>query len=456
MDRYFVLNEMDLIMGPLWFFLIIIIAILIRELTIKKAEIKKYFLPGLIVKLVGGVGVCMVYQFYYDPSNGGDTVAYYITSTGIYKAFWKDPFAFLYLVFKPDIPRNEFLTYNYEFYYEYGRGMIYFFNFSAYNVARLAGVASVPAFNSFIAMALLFAAISYIGVWHLFKVFIYYFPDLHQKFAIAIFFIPSVFFWGSGILKDTITFAALGMITYNLFAIFILRKKIIWNALLFFYCAFLIINIKAYILFSYLPLSFFWLFPDSINKITSQRIRFIIKPLVYGLTFTLLPFSLSILGQFNEKFSTENIMEFAKAHQTDLKQDVYYGEKGGSRFDIGYFDGSFSSFVQVAPQAIIATFFRPFLWEARNPVMFLAALEALWMTYLFLNILFKYGLKSFYLALINNPFIQFAFIYALAFGFFVGFTTPVFGSLVRYKIPALPFFVASLYAATYYAQTSKK
>ena len=455
LGRFFVLNEMDLLMGPIWFFLIIIFAILIREITIQNQDIKKYFLPGLIVKLIGAIGVCLVYQFYYDPRNGGDTIGYYLTSNGMYKAFWQDPLAYLYLIFKPDIPKEEFLMQNYEFYYTYGKSMIYFFNFSAYYVSRLAGIVSLPAFNSFIAMSLLFSAISYIGVWHFYRVFIYYFPTLHKQLAIAILFIPSVFFWGSGILKDTITFASIGMITYNLFSIFIKRKNVLLNSIIFFYCAFLIVKIKAYILFSYLPLSFFWLFPDTINNFTSNRFRFIIKPLVYGLTFAMLPFSLTFLGQFNEKFSADNILEFAKAHQTDLKQDVYYLGKQGSRFDIGYFDGSFSSFLEVAPQAIIATFFRPFLWEANNPVMLLAALESLWMTYLFINIFIKFGFKGFYLALIQNPFLQFGFIYALAFGFFVGFTTPVFGSLVRYKIPALPFFVSTLYAITFYAQQNK-
>lgn len=451
MGRFFVLSEMDLIMGPLWFFLIILIALVIREITIKNQEIKKYFLPGLTVKLMGAIGVCLTYQFYYDPRFGGDTVFYYLTSKGMYEAFWKDPLAYLYLVFKPETPREEFLIQNYDFYYTYGRGMPYFFNFSAYNVSRLAGIVSLPAFNSFIAMALLFSAISYIGVWHLYKVFLYYFPKLHKELAVAIFFIPSVFFWGSGILKDTITFASLGMITYSLFSIFILRKNVLIHSLLFLYCSFLIIKIKAYILYSYLPLSFFWLFPNATDSLQNAKLRLIIKPLVYGLIFLMIPFSLSFLGQFNEKFSSENVLEFAKAHQADLKQDVYYQGKG-SRFDIGVFDGSFSSFIQVAPQAVIATFFRPFLWEANNPVMLLAALESLWMTYLFLNILFKFGLKALLKALKENSFLQFGFIYALAFGFFVGFTTPVFGSLVRYKIPALPFFVATLYSVTYYAQ----
>lgn len=452
MGNYFVLNEMDLIMGPIWFILILLAGFLIKELTMKNEDIKKYFLPGLILKLIGAIGICLIYQYYYDPANGGDTVYYYLTSKEMYDIFWEEPLSYFYLIFKPDVPKEEFLTENYDFYYTYGRRMPYFFNFSAYNVSRLAGIVSLPAFNSYIAMSLIFSAISYIGVWHFYKVYLYYFPKLHKELAIAILFIPSVFFWGSGILKDTVTFASLGMITYSLFSIFIIRKNILIYSIVFFYCSFLILKIKAYILISYLPLSFFWLFPDVISQFSTQKFAFVVKPLVYALIFAILPFSLDVLGQYSGKFSTDNLLEHAKAHQQDLKQDVYYQSGGGSRFDIGVFDGSFSSFVQVAPQAVIATFFRPFLWEARNPVMLFAALESLWMTYLFVNIFIRYGWRAFFRALKENPFIQFGFVYAIAFGFFVGFTTPVFGSLVRYKIPALPFFVATLYSITYYAQ----
>lgn len=447
------LDVWDAIIAPIWVLLIILLAFIIRELTISDPKLKKYFIQGLILKILGGVGVCLIYQFYYT---GGDTVSYYKTAKIIYQAFWENINDATYLIFRTVKTKEEELITNNELYYRYGRYMPYYLNGSAYNVSRLAGIISIPAFNSFLTMSVFFAAISYIGVWHFFRVFISYFPNLHKEFAIAILYIPSVFFWGSGLLKDTVTFAALGMITYNLHSIFIKRKQILINALLFVYCASQIIGIKAYILMAYLPLSFFWLFPDTVNKISHPKVRLLIKPLIYITIIAALPLSLNVLGQYSSKFSVENVLEFAQAHQSDLKQDIYYqNTEGGSRFDIGYFDGSFSSFVQVFPQAIIATFFRPFLWEARNPVMFLSAIEATWFMYLFFSIIFKYGIKGFYNAIVSEPFIQFAFLYALLFGFFVGFTTPVFGSLVRYKIPAIPFFVASLYTVKYIARQKK-
>lgn len=452
MYNTFVLDIWDAILAPFWILLIILFAFIIRDFTITDTKLKKYFIHGLILKILGGVGVCLVYQLYYS---GGDTVAYYKTAQYINKAFWENIYDAFYLIFRTVKTKEEELLFNHEIYYQYGKYMPYYLNGSAYNVSRLAGIVSIPAFNSFLTMSVFFAAISYIGVWQFFRVFVSYFPNLHKEFAIAILYIPSVFFWGSGLLKDTITFASLGMITYNLYSIFIKRKHIVMNTILFFYCANLIIGIKAYILMAYLPLSFFWLFPDSVSKLSHPRVRFLIKPLIYIIIVAALPLSLNVLGQYSSKFSVDNVLEFAQAHQSDLKQDVYYKDDGGSRFDIGYFDGSFFSFVQLFPQAIIATFFRPFIWEVKNPVMLLSAFEAIWFMYLFFSIVIKYGIKGFYKAIFTEPFIQFAFLYALLFGFFVGFTTPVFGSLVRYKIPALPFFVASLYSVQYLASKQK-
>lgn len=34
------------------------------------------------------------------------------------------------------------------------------------------------------------------------------FPDMYKSLAVSILFIPSVVFWGSGLMKDSITFSA--------------------------------------------------------------------------------------------------------------------------------------------------------------------------------------------------------------------------------------------------------
>ena len=50
------------------------------------------------------------------------------------------------------------------------------------------------------------------------------YPHLHFRIAIATMFIPSVIFWGSGILKDTIVLACLGISVYAIDQIFFQRR----------------------------------------------------------------------------------------------------------------------------------------------------------------------------------------------------------------------------------------
>jgi hypothetical protein len=52
--------------------------------------------------------------------------------------------------------------------------------------------------------------------------------------------------------------------------------------------------------------------------------------------------------------------------------------------------------------------------------------------------------------LVKNHLLTFSLIFSLFFAFSVGISTSNFGSLVRYRIPALPFFVACLFIMQYY------
>ena len=57
--------------------------------------------------------------------------------------------------------------------------------------------------------------------------------------------------------------------------------------------------------------------------------------------------------------------------------------------------------------------------------------------------LFIFYIKKFVLTIINKPIVLYCLMFSLIFALFVGATTLNFGSLVRYKIPALPFYLLS-------------
>jgi hypothetical protein len=58
--------------------------------------------------------------------------------------------------------------------------------------------------------------------------------------------------------------------------------------------------------------------------------------------------------------------------------------------------------------------------------------------------LIKAGVIHFIKNIFTDPMIMYCFWYALLFAIFIGTTTLNFGTLVRYKIPCIPFYLIAL------------
>jgi hypothetical protein len=66
------------------------------------------------------------------------------------------------------------------------------------------------------------------------------------------------------------------------------------------------------------------------------------------------------------------------------------------------------------------------------------------MLYLLLSTIYASGIVNFYKTISGEPIIFFSIIFSVFFAFSVGLTTSNFGALVRYKIPAVPFYIAAM------------
>ncbi|MBK7653262.1 MAG: hypothetical protein IPJ20_24585 [Flammeovirgaceae bacterium] len=99
-------------------------------------------------------------------------------------------------------------------------------------------------FSTYSATALLFAVLGFTGMWMFFLTFYKRYPHLHLGFAIASFFLPSVLFWGSGILKDTVTIACLGIATFYFYKLFFERELEFKNILILLVSLYVIFSIK--------------------------------------------------------------------------------------------------------------------------------------------------------------------------------------------------------------------
>jgi hypothetical protein len=433
------LNIFDLILPPLYLLIILFIADLIRKSRIKDEPYYKYFIPGLLVKIAGGIALCLIYVFYYG---GGDTTNYFYFGADVMrKVFQKDVVGFLKIWLDDTSPENLSIV-------DSDMGMLYYTRDKhSFFVTRLITPLAMMSFSSIIVCTILLATICYSGVWKLFKTFVNYFPAVEKKIAIAVLFMPSVVFWGSGLLKDTITLSAVGWYLYSFHELIIKKVKPFRNFIYLLVAAFLLLKVKPYILFALLPGSLIWYLTTTLWKIRNFFLKLILTPVLLGILAGSGYLILDSLKDSLGMYALDKVMDRAVVVQQDLKQD-YYG--GSARFDIGDFDASFSSMIAKAPAAITASLFRPFLWEAKNPVMLLAALENAYILFLTIFLIVKLKIVNIFLLIRKHPLLTFSIVFSLFFAFSVGIATANFGALVRYKIPMIPFYIGSLFILKWY------
>ncbi|MFM7852944.1 MAG: hypothetical protein ACKO96_13760, partial [Flammeovirgaceae bacterium] len=142
--------------------------------------------------------------------------------------------------------------------YKYASQIYYFKDPQSLLVIKIAAFFDLFTFSTYSATALLFAVFSFAGMWALFLVFYRQYPDLHKPLASAVLLIPSVCFWGSGILKDSIVLGCLGLATYQFYLIFFEKRSRVMSTVIVLISLYLIFGLKKYVLLAYLPAIIFW------------------------------------------------------------------------------------------------------------------------------------------------------------------------------------------------------
>jgi hypothetical protein len=427
------LSIYDLLVAPIYIFLAWIVANFIKNKNIYKRPEYKYFIYGLMAKIIGAIAVGLVYFFYYD---GGDTVNYFESAKAYVNLFSKNQSDF-WLGWLGNAK-----GYDYYFFDDYtGYPVFYHRDPNSFFVVRLLIPIVALGFKSYFSSAVLTACITYTGMWKLYQTFLKEFPSLKMEFAIAVLFIPSCVFWGSGLMKDSFTLSALCWFTYAFYHFFIMKEVKVIHILQLVVSAAMILAIKPYIFFAILPGSVLWLSNQQLEKIKNSTMRFFAAPILLGLGAIGGYFALDQMGSSLGIYKIDSVLDRAVVVQQDMKAEYY----GGKSFDIGNFDASTSGVISKAPAAVFAGIFRPGIWDVRNVVMFVSSMENTYLLALTFFLLMRLKIFGFFSLIRKNPMLQFTMLFSLFFAFSVGLTVANFGSLVRLRIPELPFFVGGLF-----------
>ncbi|MFN8253146.1 MAG: hypothetical protein U0V75_14855 [Ferruginibacter sp.] len=405
----------------------------IQRKNIEDPVLRVYHAYGFWIKTL----VVIVFAFFnWKISLGDSFVLYQTEGKNIYDMMLKD-FSNVKWIMQKGMYFDETLLRD-----PWNRG--YLLNEPNFMVVRIVALVSFFTLGKYLLTNLVFSLLAFTGAWKLFIFFYEQYPHLHRKFAIAILYLPTFVFWSSGILKDSICIASIGWITYSLYQVFVKHQKLLTSTIYLLVFGYLLWTIKPYILVSYVPFFFLYLILTNVGRVNSKLVKLVLAPvLIIGamLAFSKIMDTLKEeMGQFAVGSLTKNVKNMNDAYENQNHGD------NSSMFTYGTeFDGSITGLVKMAPVFVGTTFFRPFIWESKKLSTLLSSLEGMALMIFTIIVVYKAGLKTVFQTLTQNPLAMYCFLFAMLFALFVGATTLNFGSLCRYKIPCMPFFVISLF-----------
>lgn len=426
------MEVIDFILIAVYFILILIVGLFCTEVFYRDKPYRKYFLPALFIKLISALAYAFVYKFYYG---AGDTINYYNDASVIYDKLLEDWSAGWTLMTTPA------RTYNLETFDAFQQ-MFYDAAGSAFFVAKMTTVLSFFTFNNFFATTLVYSAISFTGMWALYTVLVEMYPKLKIQFLIAVFFIPSVVFWGSGIMKDTVTIGCVGWFFYGFYHLLIKKDKIVLSLLVLPITAYLILKIKFYILAAFIPGLVVWFVGHHFNKMKDVRLKAFVSLLAVVTVSFFVWYLFDNISKASEKLLEAFISEAIGFHTWHSFLDNKFG---GSGYDFGTVDFTPMGILSKFPASVNVTLFRPYIFEVKNIVMLISSLESTLVLLFTVFTLLRVGVFRSIKYIFSDSFLVALLIYVLIFAFVVGFTSYNFGALVRYKIPCMPFYIALLF-----------
>src|SRR5690606_19972594 len=258
----------DLVATPIWLHLLYLLAYTISHLTYKNPYLQRPFLTGITVKPIGCSTPIAVYASYYWY---GFTFGYYYAASALSHVYLENPSAIWKTIFSTQLHSNI-------------HGDLGIINFDSsfsnpanFMVVRLALIFGVFTLNSYVASSLFFAFASFIGIWALYRVVVYLYPLQYKAVTIPILYLPSVFFWGSSMMKDSIVMGFLGLLTYAIYRLYFQRRTIFLSIALAILCVYVLFNVKQYVIIAYAPALILWVSLGPLNRLPTRE-RWIAAP----------------------------------------------------------------------------------------------------------------------------------------------------------------------------------
>lgn len=385
---------------------------------------RKHLTGFFLLKVLAGVLLVLIYTYYYTDRFKQDIYRYFDDSVIISNILFENPIAWLRVMTGVGMYESEVFRYivTTEHFTHPSQDIIT----SNYLITRLISLLNYFSFFNIYINTLFFVFLSFLGFFLFAKTFRKYFEGFPKAIYLPLFLIPSVVFWSSGLLKESILFFA---IPIYLSAVLKWNRNRDFSYIMIAAVAFIIVALtKVHVGAMLLWCSF--LLPINLFKNQSrwEGERRIVLFLLTGFVAAYF-FGTNICQQLISKRN-----EF-----TLLAQQ----ENAGSALEKTMISMDCSHLYSLLPMGLKDALLRPYIWEG-NWLYKLFALETifivLWIAY-----------RLFHLRLPTSDRLWmalFCLVFSLINYTIIGATVPVMGAVVHYRVIPLVFLLLGVLLVT--------
>ncbi len=394
----------------------------------KDNQLNKDYIRHLVYKVGFSIVFALYYIFYVK---GGDSIAFWDLSGCMNRLFQISPETYFNNMF------HEYKTAEFKDIYSLETGLPPTWIMKekeSFFVAKVVSLFTFITLNSYLAITVLFATITANVTWRFYKLITKLFPDSNRWVTYSVLFIPSLSFWCTGISKDTLVVISIfSIITHTFSLIYGFQKSKITSLIMILFHSWLILHLRSVVLISLMLPIFIALSSRLSNRFKEftffkRFVQFLIGIVSVGGFFI-------GIQSYGDDVSVEKYIEEAEVQTQDFTNNKIYT---GKKYTIEVTDYSPVGLIKVFPQAIMAGLFRPYIWEALTVSLILNGIESFILLY-FLYKFFTNNRKKRIKMIKENEFLLFSLFFVLIFGFITGFSSIIFGVLVRLRAPLLPF-----------------
>lgn len=375
-----------------------------------------------LLRIAAGMALWAVYTYVYPDRATADVFKYFDDSAYMFNALRERPMDYVRMITGIGNDNAHF----HELYYRHMNNWVRHYESNLYNdahtIIRFNALVRLVSFGEFHVHTVASAFLSLTGLLGIHHAFVRALPGLERLLAIVIFLVPSVVFWASGVIKESLLFFGIGLLVHQ--SARLLRGSFQWrDPFLLAFNVVMLFFLKVYVLLSLLPalLLLCW------SCRCARPALWWKASVVYGL-FILVGLN---LHHFLPGWDILGILT--------MKQRDFVG------LAIKMDSGSFVMpelllpevwlFVKQAPYALGIALFGPILHVGGGALGLVSAVENIVIVaFLVLCVVYRKGWAG-----VDKALLASLLGYVTLLALVIGWTTPVMGAVVRYRTPLLPF-----------------